>query len=245
MKKLLNALQILLLASALIGLYAFTNERNNKRIIEGIELEFTEKDNLYTNYAAVNKLLILKNKGLLKQPKEKVALSTIERWLNEDPMLQNATVYITVDGALRALLTQRTPAARVVTDSVFYLDEQGEVMPLSEFYSARVPMITGNLSKKSLEDCHKIVAFIAQDVFLTKNIVGIEVQSEKHYTLKCRMEDFDVVWGDAQELQEKTSKLKAFYNKAINDHSLANYKLVDVRFKNQVVSTKKTIIRLK
>jgi cell division protein FtsQ len=53
------------------------------------------------------------------------------------------------------------------------------------------------------------------------------------------MEDFDVVWGDAQELQEKTSKLKAFYNKAINDQSLSKYKLVDVRFKNQVVATKK------
>jgi cell division protein FtsQ len=238
-KKLLNTFQIFLISFVLIGLYAFTNKRNNTRIVEGITLEFTSKDNLYTNYAAVNKLLILKNKGQLKQPKEKVALSTIEQWLNEDPMLQNATVYMTVDGVLRALLTQKIPVARVLTDSVFYLDEQGDVMPLSEFHSARVPIITGNLSKKSLEDCHKLVVFIAQDVFLTKNIVGIEVQSEKHYTLKCRMEDFDVVWGDAQELQEKTSKLKAFYNKAINDQSLAKYKLVDVRFKNQVVATKK------
>jgi cell division protein FtsQ len=184
-------------------------------------------------------MLIVKQKGAFKAPKDKVALSTIEQWLIEDPMLQNATVYMTVDGALRALLTQRTPEARVVTDSVYYLDTRGKAMPLSEFHSARVPMISGNLSELSLLDCHKIIEFVSQDVFLKKNIVGIRVRKDQDYVLQCRLDQFEVHLGAATALQEKTSNFKAFYNKALNDNSLQSYSLVDVRFKNQVVATKK------
>ena len=53
------------------------------------------------------------------------------------------------------------------------------------------------------------------------------------------MEDFDVVLGNARDLKEKTNKLMAFYNKAAKDQSLQNYSLVDLRYKNQVVATKK------
>ena len=112
-------------------------------------------------------------------------------------------------------------------------------MPLSEFHSARVPMISGNLSELSLLDCHKIIEFVSQDVFLKKNIVGIRVRKDQDYVLQCRLDQFEVHLGAATALQEKTSNFKAFYNKALNDNSLQSYSLVDVRFKNQVVATKK------
>ncbi len=239
MSKLIRIGQMVFMVLVIMGLYAFSNHKNSRREVRGIVMEFTPNENLYTNLNAVNKLLIQKNKAPLKLPKERVALSTIEHWLKEDPMLLNANVYMTVDGTLRALLTQRTPEARVVSDSVFYLDKNGDPMPLSEFHSARVPIITGNLSKMSLGDSHKIVAFAAQDVFLTKNMVGIHLTSEGQYVLKCRMEDFDILLGDSQDLEEKINKLKAFYNKAQKDQSLQDYSLVDLRFKNQVVATKK------
>ncbi|MGB3991866.1 MAG: cell division protein FtsQ, partial [Flavobacteriaceae bacterium] len=118
MKRVLKVIQMVLTCIVLMGLYAFTNYRNERRMVTEIDLKFIGNDNLYTTYEAVNKMLIVKQKGAFKAPKDKVALSIIEQWLIEDPMLQNATVYMTVDGALRALLTQRTPEARVVTDSV-------------------------------------------------------------------------------------------------------------------------------
>ena len=239
MKRVLKVIQMVLTFIVLMGLYAFTNYRNERRMVTEIDLKFIGNDNLYTTYEAVNKMLIVKQKGAFKAPKDKVALSTIEQWLIEDPMLQNATVYMTVDGALRALLTQRTPEARVVTDSVYYLDTRGKAMPLSEFHSARVPIINGNLSELSLLDCHKIIEFVSQDVFLKKNIVGIRVRKDQDYVLQCRLDHFEVHLGAATALQEKTSNFKAFYNKALKDNSLQGYSLVDVRFKNQVVATKK------
>ena len=239
MKKLLKGLQLFLISAVLVGLYAFTNYRNDHRTVNGIDLAFEGNNNLYTTYEAVNKMLIVKQRGPFKAPKDKVALSTIERWLNEDPMLQNATVYLTVDGELRAVLTQRTPEARVVTDSVFYLDTQGVPMPLSEHYSARVPILSGNLSKQALADCHNIIEFISKDAFLKKNVVGIQVNGDLDYVLQCRLDHFEVRLGAAEALKEKMSNYKAFYNKAVADSSLHRYAMVDVRFKNQVVATKK------
>ena len=192
MKRVWKVIQMILICFILVGLYAFTNYRNERRIVTDIDLKFIGNDNLYTTYEAVNKMLIVKQKGAFKAPKDKVALSIIEQWLIEDPMLQNATVYMTVDGALKALLTQRTPEARVVTDSVYYLDTRGKAMPLSEFHSARVPVISGNLSELSLLDCHKIIEFVSQDVFLKKNIVGIRVRKDQDYVLQCRLDQFEV-----------------------------------------------------
>lgn len=239
MSKWKKILQMTFMALICVGLYAFTNYRNKARMVEGVLIKFTPNENVYTNSQAVNKLLIQKNKGPLKQPKEKVALSTIEKWLNEDPMLQNAMVYLTVDGALEALLTQKTPEARVVSDSVFYIDKQGKPMPLSLFYSARVPMVSGDITLLSLKDVHEIVSYSDEDVFLKKNMVGIEVVKEGYYKLIFRMEDFEVVLGSVQNLEKKTKKLQAFYNKATKDNSLQDYSLVDLRFENQVVATKK------
>lgn len=239
MKRGLKNIQMAFILLVILGLYAFTNQRNHARKITKISYAFTGNENLYTNFESVNKLLIQKNKGPLNASKDKVALHLIEQWLNQDPMLQSATVYMTVDGVLRGLLTQKTPVARVVSDSVFYLDKLGNVMPLSELYSARVPIITGAVTEKELLDLHKLVTFAAQDVFLAKNIVGIHVERERHYLFKCRMDGFDIIWGNAHNLNVKTSKLKAFYNKATQDNTLQNYSFVDVRFKNQVVATKK------
>jgi cell division protein FtsQ len=65
------------------------------------------------------------------------------------------------------------------------------------------------------------------------------VIKDQDYMLQCRLDLFEVRLGAATALQEKTSNFKAFYNKALKDNSLQSYSLVDVRFKNQVVATKK------
>ena len=67
----------------------------------------------------------------------------MEERLLKNQMIQRAEVYITVDGILGAKIKQRTPIARVIDKLDYYLDTEGEKMPLSSVYTARVPIITG------------------------------------------------------------------------------------------------------
>ncbi|MGB5237549.1 MAG: hypothetical protein WBM43_10685 [Flavobacteriaceae bacterium] len=233
-----NYLKLFFLFICVTTLYAFSNQRNAKREISGIEHEFVGEESLFVNRDMVNKLLI-QNYGSLKNvPKEKVVLNTIEEVIETDEMVKIAQVYLTVNGELKSKIEQRQPIGRVEGVSKFYLDKDGKSMPLSRIYSARVPIITGEITGKSLEDVYVILKYINKDDFLRKNVIGIHIEEEENYQLKFRLESFVVQLGDVKDLEEKFNNFKAFYTKANRDKTLDNYLVVSLEFNNQVVCTK-------
>ncbi|MFZ9003591.1 MAG: cell division protein FtsQ/DivIB [Robiginitalea sp.] len=165
-------------------------------------------------------------------------MNTIESVLQTHDMVKDAQVYLTVDGELNTKITQRQPVGRVAGERSFYLDDQGLQMPLSPNHSARVPIITGEITGKTLEDAYVILKYINQDPFLSKNVIGIHIQGESDYQLKFRLEHFVVRLGDVTDLDEKFKNFKAFYTKATEEKTLLSYQVVSLEFENQVVCTK-------
>ncbi len=224
--------------AAITGLYAFSNERSEHKRISGIDIEFVGDQNLYITQGAVNKLLIQKFGSLENVAKEKLALNTIEKAIEANKMVKNAQVFLTVNGKLASKIVQRRPIGRVEGNSQFYLDEDGERMPLSPSHSARVPIITGKITGESLQDAYTILNYINTDEFLRKNVIGIHAKAEGRYQLRFRAEQFTVKLGGVENLKEKFNKFKAFYAKADKDKTLGKYDIVSLEFNNQVVCTK-------
>ncbi len=220
------------------GLYAFSNDRNADRPIRDVEIIFEGDNNVYLSKDMVNKLLIQNYGSVLMEDKEKVVLNTIEKVLETHDMVKSAQVYLTIDDKLTSKIFQRQPIGRVKGNTTFYLDEDGKSMPLSRLHSARVPIITGEITGKSLDDVFEILKYINQDDFLRKNVIGIHIQTEEQYQLKFRVEDFVVNLGDVSDLEKKFKNFKAFYAKALKDQSLKEYAVVSLEFDNQVVCTK-------
>ena len=233
-----NFIKTTLLIISITALYAFSNARSAAKNISGIEIEFLGSDNLYTTQAMVNKLLIQNYGSLQNMPKEKLVLNTIEKVIETNEMVKNAQVYLTVNGELISKIEQRQPIGRVEGSTKFYLDEDGRNMPLSDNHTARVPIITGKITAKSLEDVYEILKYINEDDFLRKNVIGIHIEDELKYQLKFRVENFVVNLGDINDLQRKFNNFKAFYAKAIRDKTLEDYQVVSLEFNNQVVCTK-------
>ncbi|MBT8209593.1 MAG: hypothetical protein KJP14_03615 [Eudoraea sp.] len=226
------------LTLCIASLYAFSDYRSNQRELNGIDIDFVGENSLYVTQDVVNKLLI-QNYGTLKNvPKEDIDLNTIEKVIETNDMVKNAHVYLTINGKLKSKIAQRQPIGRIEGLTQFYLDEDGKEMPLSEKHSARVPIITGNITGKSLEDVYVILQFINDDDFLRKNIIGIHIEEQDNYQLRFRVENFVVNLGDVTDLEEKFSNFKAFYAKAMRDQTLDEYKIVSLEFDNQVVCTK-------
>ena len=231
-------IKLMVLAIAIIGLYGFSDHRSKARTINDISIKFLEDNALYLTEGAVNKLL-MKNYGSLKnRPKEEVALNTIEQLVESNPMVKSAQVYFTVNGDLITEIVQRRPIGRVEGATKFYLDDQGRRMPLSKNHSARVPIITGKITGKSLEDAYVILEYINNDDFLWMNVIGIHIEDEGKYQLKFRMENFVVNLGGVENLNEKFKNFMAFYAKAAKDKTLEKYAVVSLEFDNQVVCTK-------
>ncbi len=221
-----------------VFLFGFSAKRSDARKIEGVQINFEAGDNLFITAATVNKMLIQSNQQLTGLAKETLVLETLEKRLDSNVMIANADVYLTLNGIVGANIEQRKPLARIEAATPYYIDETGSIMPLSTNYSARVPIING-MSKDLLAEVYPLLQYIKNDALLQKQIIGLTRQKNGGYILNPRMMDYRINLGKPEEIQSKFNNYKAFYQKALKDKSLETYRLVDLRFKGQVVGTKK------
>ena len=231
-------IKVFFLLLIISGLYGFANYRSNAKKIENVSIKFLGDNNLYITEAMVNKLLIQNYGSIKNRRKEQVVLNSIETLIKSNPMIKSAQVYLSLERELISKIVQRKPIGRVDGASKFYLDDAGERMPFSSQHSARVPIITGKITGKSLEDAYVILEFVNEDDFLRKNIIGIHVEEEGKYQLKLRIENFVVNLGGVENLDLKFKNFMAFYVKAAKDKTLNKYAIVSLEFENQVVCTK-------
>ncbi|KAB7529393.1 hypothetical protein F8C76_16340 [Flagellimonas olearia] len=233
-----NYIKLAFLSISLVALYGFADMRSKKREVSDISIKFLGDNSLYITEDAVNKLLIQNYGPVKNRPKEQLVLNTIEEVILSNDMVKSAQVYLTVNGELISKIVQRKPIGRVEGISKFYLDDLGKRMPLSKHHSARVPIITGEITGKTLEDAYEILNYINEDDFLRKNVIGIHIEEEGKYQLRFRMENFVVNLGGVDNLNGKFKNFMAFYVKATKDNSLESYAIVSLEYSNQVVCTK-------
>lgn len=222
------------------SLFAFTNQRNATRELRVEDaISFGEGTQLFINYQVVNKLLIQKGKHVRNLQKDALDLSKLEYILNTNPLIQKAQVYLAVNGQLGVRIVQKKPIARVIADGSFYIDDTGKMMPLSDNYSARVIVVTGNVTEKAFDALHELVTYMRQDDFLNKHFVEIQVQANNELVLVTRTHQYEVIFGTVSNKEKKFRNYKAFYQKIKKEQALARYSTVNLEFNSQVVCTKK------
>ncbi len=225
--------------SLVVVLYGFSSQKNNRRKIIDLEIEFSNGDNLFMTHEMVNKLLIQKNAPVKNKAKSLINLHEFERSVAENPLVEKAKVYLTIAGSLKTVVTQRTPVARVNTGKEgYYIDRQGFKMPLSTNHSARVPLVLGQLTDEDIPAVFLLLKKINSEEFLTNLIVGIHKTSNGEYLLRTRMYDQEIRIGAIAELDTKLKKLLVFYKKIIQEKAIGDYKTINLKYNNQVVCRK-------
>ena len=234
-----NYIKVFALLSLVVFLFAFSSMRNSSRKVSAPEIKFIGENNLFITHETVSKLLIQNQQSVSNKPKEIIDLNGLEKALTSNPMIKEAQVFIDVEGKITAEIEQKKPIARVSTNASFYVDDMGSYMPLSTNYTARVPLITGTVYKNDLVNVFTIANKIQQDEFLKKHVVEIHQNENKSIDLKFRLNDFTIQLGSLKSLHKKINNLKAFYQKAMKDKTLDSYSMVNLKFDNQVICTKK------
>lgn len=223
----------------IIGLFSFTYNRNLKRKIKNIAINFEQGDNLFVTRKTVNKLLTQNLKLPQNVAKEKLNLKVLEQGILKNQMIENVDVYVDVNGDLSILVKQRNPILRIKSfDGNYYLDDKGKKMPLSTNFSARVPIVTGVDNQKDSDLVYRFYKQVMKDDFMKKQVVAITVNEEEFF-LKTRIGNHLIEFGKLQNVNNKIKKLKVFYQKVLADHSYDQYKKVNVKYNKQVVCTKK------
>jgi len=220
-------------------LYGFTSARNSAKKVTEIVIDLDEKDSPFLSYEIVDKLLIQNNETLKNQAKTKVDLYKIENGILENPYVESASVFLSIDGVLKSVIKQRTPVMRIINNNhSYYVDKKGFKVPLSDNFSARVPLITGIKNEQDISEIMGLMQTISHDDFLHKEIVGIHKSAVGDYQFSVRSGDYKIDFGKLKEIDSKFKKLKAFYNVAFKDETIKDYKKITVKYHNQVVCTK-------
>ncbi len=239
MKKLIPYLVFPILILSILLLYGFSFDRNQQKEVEEIEVKFYGGDNSFLTHESVNKLLIQNERSIKNQPKRVIDLHVLEKKVLASPFVEKVTVSLTVEGKLKTKVKQREPLARIITnDDAYYVDKYSVKMPLSIKHSARVPLVFGLDAFDDVEEITKLVTLFSKDDFLKKEIITITKKENSEYVFNVRSGDYKVNFGKFINVDKKIKKLKAFYNKALLDKTIHNYKIINLKYHNQVVCTK-------
>ena len=222
----------------------------NHKACTDIKVEITGADeHLFIDEKDV-KDLINEHSNLENKKMNEVNLKAIETELEKTPWVKNAELFFDNNQILQVRIEERQPVGRVFTveGSSFYIDSSGVRLPLSDKLSARVPMFTNFPSDKAvmaasdselLQGVVQMGKFITADSFWRAQIAQVYITPQGTFELTPTVGNQTIVFGDADDLDNKFNNLYTFYKKAWLQNGINTYSKLDVRFENQVVGVKR------
>lgn len=264
-KKIINIVLWIIALSGLSVSLAFVEKRESAVKSSLLEINVHQtQENDFVDEEDIRKYFEERNDVLLNQEAAKININSLEKALNAHPAIENADLSIAVNGSIKINVKQRTPLVRVMNMSgeSYYIDTQSKLMPLSDKYTARVliaggyihePYVRRNLFSVNeiaaneiysefslLDDIYEMARYITNDSLLNNLIVQININNEKDFELYPAIGNHKIIFGEAKELKEKFEKLKVFYKEGLNKTDNWNkYAIINLKYKNQVVCTKK------
>ncbi|MGB4845879.1 MAG: hypothetical protein WBP16_15545 [Ferruginibacter sp.] len=177
-------------------------------------------------------------------------LKKMELELEKDIWIKSAEMFFDNNEMLQVTVHEREPVARVFSaqGTTFYIDEELAMLPLSEKFSARLPVFTGFPSDKKvltkadsslLMDIKNISLAVQKDSFSMAMIEQIDITPQRIFEMIPKIGNQLIVFGDADNLQVKLDKLKLFYKEVMVKKGWNSYSVIDVQYKNQVVAKRK------
>lgn len=174
-------------------------------------------------------------------------LRWIENEIKKDVWVSNADLYFDNNNLLMVYVNEKEPVARIFSyaGGSFYIDSNVNVLPLSEKFSARLPVFTGfsgteqRLSKVDsalLVSIKSMSMQIKADSFLMAMIDQVDITPQKTFQLIPKVGKQVIEFGGATDIEEKFLKLKLFYKKIMVKTGWERYSVINLCFNNQVVA---------
>ena len=228
MVRILSIILTVILSCYIAFSYVLFHKERNEYLCQGVEI--IVRDSLDKQF--VN-----------ESDKKLSAINTdsIEKHLIKNEMISEAEVYKTPSGKIKLEVTQKMPILRVMSaNGAYYVDNKGTTMPISQRYVAHVPIATGYMEKEFAEnELYEFALFLQDNEFWNNQIEQICVFPNKEVELIPRVGRFRIVLGSLDDFEEKLNKLRLFYDQAIPKVGWDKYSVIDLKYKNQIVCTKK------
>ncbi len=266
MKKWVKISLIVLFLIGLGVLIFFVKQEENQQILSKPEIfiqvqgesAFLTKNELQTR---------LERAGLLPKGLKTKDLdpNKVEKFILKMSEVKSVKVYKKIGKEWNIDVVLRIPIARIFNsfNETYYLDAEGYKIGTSNFHTARVLVFNGKIedrlnaenvtqiinnnhlkSIRKLDDMYRISNYVCKDPLFQSLIGQVFVNEQSEFVFVPLIGDQIIEFGTAnsdEEVQEKFSKLKVFYEQAMPFEGWNKYSVITIKYNGQTVCKKKKI----
>ncbi|MDX2002652.1 MAG: hypothetical protein SFW35_09470 [Chitinophagales bacterium] len=190
--------------------------------------------------------------GIVGKPLAKVNLHQVETALKANPYIESVEVFATLKGAVNISISQREPIIRVINNNrvSYYIDKKGFKIPVSTKFTARVPIVYGDIPADQAKvyketdstvaaGIYRLALFIDTSEFWKAQVAQVNVDELGDFEIVPVFGDQSILIGQPYQLAEKFSRGLIFYKEVLKNVDASQYRAVNVRYKDQIICIKK------
>ena len=176
----------------------------------------------------------------LNKKSDEINTNDIEKALLKNEIIETAEVVQTISGKIKIVISQKMPILRVFnSEGSFYIDTSGKIMPAALGQAIYVPVASGNIEKSfAVSELYRFALFLQKDEFWNDQIEQIYVKSVNDIEIIPRVGNHQIILGNLDNYENKLKNLRLFYEQVIPKMGWEKYKVINLKYKNQIVCKK-------
>lgn len=257
-KKILSIVLWVITGAALIFLFVVGRMWYLETPLKGVNIQlershangFVQKDSLLASAESIC--------GLARHNKiADIDLLRVERLLADNPWIEEGSAYIDLDEHLIVKAREYEPVLRVYGSDgrSVYVTAEGKILPSSPYYTPHLIIASGHFTLPSpnrqahvsdtnycntgIAEALAIAQAVESDEYLAGHVGQIYKNADNDFELAVNNLPAKVVIGDLTDLGHKLARLRTLLERYINTEELLGYKSLNLKYKNQIVCTKK------
>lgn len=242
-------LLLLVAGIVLISAIGFTTAKQEFKTVKHVKIHIDQnyKHEFIDEQDVMNLMTSSGRDELVDKEVRLVNLKELERRIKKNTFAYSAHVHKDLKGDLHVNVSQCHPIARVVMPSGdFYVSDKGTILPMSEKFTARVPVVSGHMTGKLLRQdfandtvtaqFFKFFQIIEEDKFLQAIIAEIDLSASGDVVIYPQIGKQYFVFGDLEDLEYKILKMKIFYKNILPVKGWNFCEKVNLKFKDQIIT---------
>jgi cell division protein FtsQ len=251
-RQLLIGFTWLISLGGVVALMSFIEIKKAEMVCKGVKI-YIPGNQYFIDKEEVENILQFSSHTLLGLKMDGINTHDLENKLKANPFVEYAKVYADMDGIVTIEISQRQPILRIMNqfDQDFYVDKTGMKLPLSPNFTAQVLVANGfidepfggkvdTLHTALARDIFKTIDFIRKDSLWDAQVAQLYVTDKHEIELIPRVGNQRILLGNADSLEVRFNNLKAFYKQALPQMGWDAYKLINIKYTNQVIGVKNT-----
>lgn len=251
-----------LITYLVVGLW-FVTKRNRELVCRQIKVKVVDSsENSFITSKDIKRIVDVKGKSPIGKPLRSINTYELENRISTMMSVRDVQIYKTSDGVLSIKVKQRRPLVRIFNhnNQSYYIDEQGLILPLSDRFAAHVMVVNGKImehfplkanqnvmqwdtsvykQEPLLRQIYGFAQYVNDHDFWNAQIAQLYVDSSNDIEIIPRVGSQVILLGSLDGYEKKLEKLKLFYEKALPAEGWNKYKMINLKYSNQIICTKR------